>query len=57
MVDRQQTVGRGINVCLCGLSLQVKLVVSSLIFLQMETDRFCVRGVLIRNGVLITERP
>jgi len=39
MVDRQQTVGHGINVCLCVLRVSaVKLVVSRLIFLQMETD-------------------
>ena len=38
MVDRQQTVGHGINVCLCVLRVSaVKLVVSRLIFLQMET--------------------
>jgi hypothetical protein len=34
MVDRQQTVGHGINVCLCVLCVSaVKLVVSRLIFL------------------------
>ena len=39
MVDRQQTVGHGINVCLCVLCVSaVELVVSRLIFLQMETD-------------------
>ena len=39
MVDRQQTVGHGINVRLCVLCVSgVKLVVSRLIFLQMETD-------------------
>jgi len=39
MVHRQQTLGHRISVCLCVLRVSaVKLVVSRLIFLQMETD-------------------
>lgn len=45
MVDRQQTVGHGINVSLCVLCVSaVKLVVSRLIFLQMETDDLLTRS-------------